>query len=127
MSKPSSHRVNAHMRRSMQVWYHNDMAPGQNYTLCGTTGEDQICDQIINLSVADHEFYFGMQLGGFCGQVNTTAATQAAMAQAAAAQVTLEQNGALARARASLPAEMGMGISDAKSYQDIITQAAIAR
>src|SRR5688572_2156933 len=25
-----------------QVWYHNDMAIGQNYTTCGTAGEDTV-------------------------------------------------------------------------------------
>jgi hypothetical protein len=52
-----------------EVWYNNDMAQNSSYTICGTLGEDTSCDNVINLSVTDHEYYFGIHIGGHCGEV----------------------------------------------------------
>jgi hypothetical protein len=69
----------------------------------------QICNLIFNLSVADHEFYFGMQLGAFCGQVAEYGLSGATAAELDAAQAQVERSGALAVAEASLRTEQGLG------------------
>lgn len=51
-----------------EVWYENDMAPGSDFQYCEGNGEEQTCSDIINLSVNDHQWYFGNKLGPYCGQ-----------------------------------------------------------
>jgi len=51
-----------------EVWYQNDMAPGEPYTVCSPTiGEDFTCsDQDLDYSVDDHLVYFGLNVGEGC-------------------------------------------------------------
>ncbi|CAM9907111.1 unnamed protein product, partial [Phaeothamnion confervicola] len=53
---------------SEEVWYRDDMNfPGANFTVCSDTlGEDSDCAYAVDLSVADHLYYFEIRIGGYC-------------------------------------------------------------
>ena len=81
-------------RAATEIWYHNDIGPqDSNYTVCGVIGEDNRCDSVINLSVEDHEFYFGMHIGAYCHSTNAIAEAAAARTQAEHVQAQLEARG----------------------------------
>ena len=46
------------------VWYNNDMT-SSSYKECDG-GEDQSCNNWVDMSVSDHLHYFGLEIADYC-------------------------------------------------------------